>query len=219
MQSYLSYQGDTMSNNEANNAAPNLEQDAENSNVAHDNIDRSETVLEQTMNEFNPEVNGDDTIANNIDVSVYEERIAQLESEVKAAKEGQARANADAYNAQKRMEQETEKSRKFALQKFAKELLEVVDNLERAIVSVQADDDADDAILEGVKLTHKSFLTVLNKQGVEVVDPKQEAFNPELHEAVGIDPEAPADTVGEVLQKGYTLNGRLLRPAMVKVGQ
>ena len=219
MQSYLSYQGDTMSNNEANNAAPNLEQDAENSNVAHDNIDRSETVLEQTMNEFNPEVNGDDTIANNIDVSVYEERIAQLESEVKAAKEGQARANADAYNAQKRMEQETEKSRKFALQKFAKELLEVVDNLERAIVSVQADDDADDAILEGVKLTHKSFLTVLNKQGVEVVDPQQEAFNPEFHEAVGIDPKAPADTVGEVLQKGYTLNGRLLRPAMVKVGQ
>lgn len=208
-----------MSNNEANNAAPNLEQDAENSNVAHDNIDRSETVLEQTMNEFNPEVNGDDTIANNIDVSVYGERIAQLESEVKAAKEGQARANADAYNAQKRMEQETEKSRKFALQKFAKELLEVVDNLERAIVSVQADDDADDAILEGVKLTHKSFLTVLNKQGVEVVDPQQEAFNPELHEAVGIDPKAPADTVGEVLQKGYTLNGRLLRPAMVKVGQ
>lgn len=208
-----------MSNNETNKAAPDLEHDAESSNVAHDNIDRSETVLEQTMNEFNPEVNGDETIANDIDVSVYEERIAQLESEVKAAKEGQARANADAYNAQKRMEQETEKSRKFALQKFAKELLEVVDNLERAIVSVQADDDADDAILEGVKLTHKSFLTVLNKQGVEVVDPQQETFNPELHEAVGIDPEAPADTVGEVLQKGYTLNGRLLRPAMVKVGQ
>lgn len=208
-----------MSNNETNKAAPDLEHDAESSNVAHDNIDRSETVLEQTMNEFNPEVNGDETIANDIDVSVYEERIAQLEGEVKAAKEGQARANADAYNAQKRMEQETEKSRKFALQKFAKELLEVVDNLERAIVSVQADDDADDAILEGVKLTHKSFLTVLNKQGVEVVDPQQETFNPELHEAVGIDPEAPADTVGEVLQKGYTLNGRLLRPAMVKVGQ
>ena len=117
------------------------------------------------------------------------------------------------------MEQETEKSRKFALQKFIKELLEVVDNLERAIVSVQADDDADDAILEGVKLTHKSFLNVLNKQGVEVVDPQNDKFDPEFHEAVGIHPEAAADTVGEVLQKGYTLNGRLLRPAMVKVGQ
>lgn len=208
-----------MSNNEANNAAPNQENQTQNPNTAHDNIEHSETVLEQTLNEFNPEVNGDNVIGNDIDITTYEERIAQLEEEVKAAKEGQARANAEAYNAQKRMEQETEKSRKFALQKFIKELLEVVDNLERAIVSVQADDDADDAILEGVKLTHKSFLNVLNKQGVEVVDPQNDKFDPEFHEAVGIHPEAAADTVGEVLQKGYTLNGRLLRPAMVKVGQ
>ena len=208
-----------MSNNEANNAAPNQENQTQNPNAAHDNIERSETVLEQTLNEFNPEVNGDNVIGNDIDITTYEERIAQLEEEVKAAKEGQARANAEAYNAQKRMELETEKSRKFALQKFIKELLEVVDNLERAIVSVQADDDADDAILEGVKLTHKSFLNVLNKQGVEVVDPQNDKFDPEFHEAVGIHPEAAADTVGEVLQKGYTLNGRLLRPAMVKVGQ
>ena len=208
-----------MSNNEANNAAPNQENQTHTPNAAHDTIERSETVLEQTLNEFNPEVNGDNVIGNDIDITTYEERIAQLEEEVKAAKEGQARANAEAYNAQKRMEQETEKSRKFALQKFIKELLEVVDNLERAIVSVQADDDADDAILEGVKLTHKSFLNVLNKQGVEVVDPQNDKFDPEFHEAVGIHPEAAADTVGEVLQKGYTLNGRLLRPAMVKVGQ
>ncbi|WP_011961583.1 nucleotide exchange factor GrpE [Psychrobacter sp. H7-1] len=201
-----------MSNNEANNPQDN---------PVHDNVGHSETILEETLNEFNPEANGgdNDVVHSDIDVSTYQARIAELEGEVKAAKEGQARANADAYNAQKRMEQETEKSRKFALQKFAKELLEVVDNLERAIVSVQADDDADDAILEGVKLTHKSFLNVLNKQGVEVVDPQNAKFDPELHEAVGIDPEAPADTVGEVLQKGYTLNGRLLRPAMVKVGQ
>lgn len=201
-----------MSNNEANNPQDN---------PVHDNAGHSETILEETLNEFNPEANGgdNDVVHSDIDVSTYQARIAELEGEVKAAKEGQARANADAYNAQKRMEQETEKSRKFALQKFAKELLEVVDNLERAIVSVQADDDADDAILEGVKLTHKSFLNVLNKQGVEVVDPQNAKFDPELHEAVGIDPEAPADTVGDVLQKGYTLNGRLLRPAMVKVGQ
>ena len=208
-----------MSNNEANNAAPNQENQTQNPNAAHENIERSETVLEQTLNEFNPEVNGDNVIGNDIDITTYEERIAQLEEEVKAAKEGQARANAEAYNAQKRMEQETEKSRKFALQKFIKELLEVVDNLERAIVSVQADDDADDAILEGVKLTHKSFLNVLNKQGVEVVDPQNDKFDPEFHEAVGIHPEAAADTVGEVLQKGYTLNGRLIRPAMVAVSK
>lgn len=208
--------------NDTNNTAPNHKHDADNSNAAQNNIDQNETVLKDTLNEFNPEVNGDEqnqTVGNEINIQAYEDRIAELEGEIKAAKEGQARANADAYNAQKRMEQETEKSRKFALQKFAKELLDVVDNLERAIVSVQADDDADDAILEGVKLTHKSFLNVLNKQGVEVVNPENEKFNPDFHEAVGIDPEAEADTVGEVLQKGYTLNGRLLRPAMVKVGQ
>lgn len=207
--------------NETNNTAPNHEHDTENPTAAQTNVEQKETVLKETLDEFNPEVNGgeDQTVDSNIDLQAYEDRIAQLEGEVKAAKEGQARANADAYNAQKRMEQETEKSRKFALQSFAKELLEVVDNLERAIVSVQADDDADDAILEGVKLTHKSFLNVLNKQGVEVVNPENDKFNPDFHEAVGIDPEAEADTVGEVLQKGYTLNGRLLRPAMVKVGQ
>lgn len=210
-----------MSNSEANNKAPNLEHDTQNPTAEQTNIEKTGTVLEEALNEFNPENNGgnDNVISSEIDIQAYEDRIAQLEGEVKAAKEGQARANADAYNAQKRMEQETEKSRKFALQKFIKELLDVVDNLERAIVSVQADDDADDAILEGVKLTHKSFMTALEKQGVEVVNPENDSFNPELHEAVGIDPEAPADQVGEVLQKGYTLNGRLLRPAMVKVGQ
>lgn len=205
-----------MSNNENNH-----NENVQNNPANNENVEQNETVLEKTMNEFNPEVNDgeNEVIDGEVDLATYEARIAELEGEVKAAKEGQARANADAYNAQKRMEQETEKSRKFALQKFAKELLEVVDNLERAIVSVEGDSNADDAILEGVKLTHKSFLGVLNKHGVEVVDPQEAKFDPDYHEAVGIDPDAPAETVGEVLQKGYTLNGRLLRPAMVKVGQ
>lgn len=207
--------------NDTNNTAPNHQHDADNVTAAQSNLDQKETVLKESLDEFNPDVNGGEnqTIENEIDLQAFKDRIAELEGEVKSAKEGQARANADAYNAQKRMEQETEKSRKFALQKFTTELLDVVDNLERAIVSVQADTDADAAIMEGVKLTHKSLLNVLNKHGVEVVDPQGEKFNPDFHEAVGIDPDAEADTVGEVLQKGYTLNGRLLRPAMVKVGQ
>ena len=77
----------------------------------------------------------------------------------------------------------------------------------------------DDPVTEGVRLTHKALLDVLNKNGVEMVDPQGEKFNADLHEAVGIDADAPADTVGTVLQKGYSLNGRLLRPAMVRVGQ
>ena len=104
---------------------------------------------------------------------------------------------------------------KFALQKFAKELLDIVDNLERAIENA----DANDPVAEGVQLTYKALVAVLTKNGVEVVDPQGEKFNADFHEAVGIDPEAAADTVGTVLQKGYSLNGRLLRPAMVRVGQ
>ena len=134
---------------------------------------------------------------------------------MKQAKEHTARANAETYNAQKRIEQEADKSKKFALQKFAKELLEVVDNLERAIANA----DANDPVAEGVTLTHKALLSILNKNGVTVVDPQGEAFDADFHEAVGIDPEADANTVGTVLQKGYSLNGRLLRPAMVQVGQ
>ena len=186
-------------------------------NVAHENIDHNDSILEETMKEFDPQNNSGEetTIENEINLDTFKARIAELEGEVKQAKEGTARANAEAYNAQKRMEQEADKSKKFALQKFAKELLDIVDNLERAIENA----DANDPVAEGVQLTHKAFVAVLTKNGVEVVDPQGEKFNADFHEAVGIDPEAAADTVGTVLQKGYSLNGRLLRPAMVRVGQ
>ncbi|WP_367104776.1 nucleotide exchange factor GrpE [uncultured Psychrobacter sp.] len=196
---------------------PNQKFEEDEQQAVHSNIERDESVLAETMNEFDPnkDSNAQTTINNEIDVSVFEARIAELEGEVKQAKEGTARANAEAYNAQKRMEQEADKSKKFALQRFAKELLEVVDNLERAIENA----NEQDPVAEGVKLTHKALLDVLNKNGVEVIDPQDETFNADFHEAVGIDPEAKADTVGTVLQKGYSLNGRLLRPAMVRVGQ
>ncbi|MBP2279695.1 molecular chaperone GrpE [Psychrobacter sp. PL19] len=197
--------------------APNQEFDTQEPKTVQSNIDREESVLAETLEEFDPENNSAEsvTIDNDIDLQAFAARIAELEGEVKQAKEGTARANAEAYNAQKRMEQEADKSKKFALQKFARELLEVVDNLERAVENA----DANDPVAEGVTLTHKALLSVLNKNGVDVVDPQGEKFNADFHEAVGIDPDAEADTVGTVLQKGYSLNGRLLRPAMVRVGQ
>lgn len=143
--------------------------------------------------------------------------IEALETEVKEAKETAARANAESYNAQRRMEQETEKTKKFVLQKFAKELLDVVDNLERAIDASQKA-QADESVIEGLVLTHKSLLSVLEKNGVVAVGAIGDAFNPDLHEAVGIFPDADKDVIGQVLQKGYTLNERTLRPAMVLVG-
>ncbi|PYE41218.1 nucleotide exchange factor GrpE [Psychrobacter fozii] len=186
-------------------------------NMANDNVSHTDSILEETMKEFDPQNNSGEemTIENDIDLDTFKARIAELEGEVKQAKETTARANAEAYNAQKRMEQEAEKSKKFALQKFAKELLDIVDNLERAMENA----DANDPVAEGVQLTHKALLALLTKNGVEAVDPQGEKFNADLHEAVGIDADAEADTVGTVLQKGYSLNGRLLRPAMVRVGQ
>ena len=197
--------------------APNHEFDTTDPKATHSNIDHDTSILEEAIDEFDPENNSGDnaTIKNDVNLQTFEARIAELEGEVKQAKEGTARANAEAYNAQKRMEQEADKSKKFALQKFAKELLDVVDNLERAIDNAEGDD----AVIEGVRLTHKALLNVLTKNGVEVVNPQGEKFNADLHEAVGIDPNADADTVGNVLQKGYSLNGRLLRPAMVQIGQ
>lgn len=139
--------------------------------------------------------------------------IETLENEVKEAKEAAARANAESYNAQRRMESETDKAKKFALQKFAKELLDVVDNLERAIANI-----TDDTTKEGVELTYKSLLGVLEKNGVVAVGAVGDAFNPDVHEAVGVLPDVEKDVIGQVLQKGYTLNERTLRPAMVLVG-
>lgn len=172
------------------------------------------TVLEEVLEETNSTAE-EKTVASDIDLDTFHARIAELEEQVKEAKDAHARANAEAYNARNRMEQETEKAKKFALQKFVKEMLEVVDNLERAIENTPEDN----VLLEGVKLTHKSLLTVLERQGVQVVNPLGEKFNADLHEAVGIDPDADSEMVGQVLQKGYTLHERLIRPAMVRVGQ
>lgn len=172
------------------------------------------TILEEAMQSSNPQATND-TVASDIDLETFHARIAELEGQVKEAKEAHARANAEAYNARHRMEQETEKAKKFALQKFVKEMLEVVDNLERAIENTPKDN----VLLEGVTLTYKSLLTVLERQGVQVVNPLGEKFNADLHEVVGIDPDADSEMVGQVLQKGYTLHERLIRPAMVRVGQ
>ncbi len=183
----------------------------EKENLVEETQEMAENAIDETIEEAQEEV---------VELSETEQlqaRIAELETQVQQAKEGQARANAESYNAINRMEQETNKAKKFALQKFAKELLDVVDNFERAIASAEQS-GAEGAVLEGLQLTHKSLLTVLTKNGVEPVDPLGEKFDPDYHEAVGIFPDAEPDMIGVVLQKGYTLNGRSIRPAMVQVG-
>ncbi|RKW43550.1 MAG: nucleotide exchange factor GrpE [Moraxella sp.] len=173
----------------------------------------SEPTPNETVSTQNEPLELNEQTAEESQLQTLISTIEKLEQDVKEAKESAARANAESYNAQRRMEQETDKAKKFALQKFAKELLDVVDNLERAIANI-----TDDAAKEGVELTHKSLLGVLEKNGVVAVGQVGDPFNPDIHEAVGIFPDAEKDVIGQVLQKGYTLNERTLRPAMVMVG-
>lgn len=142
-------------------------------------------------------------------------QIVKLEESLKYEKAVAANAKYEAEKTKERLEREADSAKKFALEKFAKDLLDSVDNLERAI---QAAGDHQDAVVEGVQLTLKSLLATLEKFDVVVIDTTQ-GFNADLHQAVGIDPNSKAGEIGTVLQKGYTLAGRLLRPAMVMVGQ
>ncbi|GAA4881228.1 nucleotide exchange factor GrpE [Ferrimonas pelagia] len=169
-----------------------------------------------------------ESAAEPVEVDPQAERIAELEAELAAAKaeiagqkDSVIRAAAEVDNIRRRSALDVEKARKFALEKFANELLPILDNLERALDVPNKEDEAVKAVLEGVELTQKSFLAGVAKFGVEAVDPMGESFNPDLHQAISMvpNPEFPANSVMAVMQKGYTLNGRLLRPAMVMVSQ
>jgi len=150
-----------------------------------------------------------------------ETALSEAQATVKEQQDSVLRARADMENARRRAEAEVEKARKFALERFAGELLPVVDNLERAIEMTDKDNEAVKSLLEGVEMTHKSFLSTIEKFGLVLIDPQGEAFDPELHQAMSMQESADhaPNTVMAVMQKGYQINGRLLRPAMVMVSR
>lgn len=150
-----------------------------------------------------------------------EDQFAQLQEELAQFKDAALRAQADAQNARRRAEMDVEKARKFALEGFARELLPVVDNLERALEAASGDEDVVKPIAEGVELTLKNLLDALGKFNIRPVDPQGEPFDPQLHQAMSMveNPEVEPNTVIAVMQKGYTLNERLVRPAMVMVSK
>jgi molecular chaperone GrpE len=150
--------------------------------------------------------------------SPEEQQLEALQAELAAAREQVLRANAEMQNVRRRAEQDVEKAHKFALERFAGELLPVVDNLERALAAIPVEETVN---REGVELTLKSLLGALEKHGVSLIDPHGEHFNPEHHQAIAMldAPHATPNSVVDVMQKGYSLNGRLLRPAMVAVAK
>lgn len=159
------------------------------------------------------------------DVQELAARIAELEEELvasrKVEREAMLRAHAEIENIRRRTELDIEKAHKFALEKFSNELLPVIDNLERAIEAADHESENSKAMLEGLDLTLKTFLSAVEKFGIEVVAEPNVVFNPEVHQAMTMieSPDHQPNQVIDVMQKGYVLNGRLLRPAMVIVSK
>jgi len=150
-----------------------------------------------------------------------EEKIEALEGELAKTRDDALRTLAEAQNIRRRSEKDIDNARKFALEKFAAELLGVADNLERALDSADSDNDAVKLLLEGVALTQKSLVDTLAKFNVVQLDPVGEPFDPQFHQAMSMveNPDVEPNTVTLVMQKGYVLNERLLRPAMVMVSK
>jgi molecular chaperone GrpE len=131
------------------------------------------------------------------------------------------RAKAEIDNLRKRHERDLENAHKYALERFVSELLAVRDSMELGLSAAQEEGADMDKLLEGTELTLKLFSDVMERFNVVQIDPRGESFNPDLHQAMSMQPrdDVPPNTVVTVVQKGYTLNGRLVRPAMVIVSQ
>lgn len=152
------------------------------------------------------------------------DELEALQAQVAEQKELVLRTQAEMQNVRRRAEIDVEKARKFALEKFVKELLPVADSLEKAVESTEGKSSSDEvvaSIREGAEMTLSLFMNSLDKFNVKQVNPVGEPFDPQLHEAISMvpAPDAEPNSVVTCIQKGYTLNERLVRPAMVVVAR
>lgn len=171
-----------------------------------------------------PEVGSAEANVSQPDIASVQAELATLQQELEASQakakehwEMYLRGQAEADNQRRRYEKQVEDTHKFAVQRFAEALLPVADSLE---MGLQAQGDAD-SLRQGMELTLKQFESVMEKFKMEAVNPLGQPFNPEQHQAVGMQPHPDYDnnTVSLVMQKGYTLSGRTIRPAMVMVSK
>lgn len=155
------------------------------------------------------------------DLASLSARLAEAEVKAAAARDAQLRAIADLDNVRKRAEREMQSARQYGAEKLLGDLLGAVDSLDLGLAAAAKPDAQVATLVEGMQLTLKQLLTTLEKHGVKQVDPQGQPFNPELHEAVTMVPSAEVapNHVLQVMQKGYRLHERLLRPAMVVVAK
>ena len=195
---------------------------------------KKEAAAEAADDDANPEqanageapVEGLDPEQSDVGIEVglpEDDQIAEQTAEVTALKDRLVRTYADLENTRKRAERDRQDALKFGATKFARDMCEVADNLRRALSSVP--EDAGDANLvaltEGVKVTQAALSQIFERHGVKQIEAREQKFDPNLHEAMTeIEiPGAPPGTCVDVIEEGYTLNGRLLRPARVIVAK
>ena len=183
------------------------------------NLNENEELVEEVQQETtSTEDPLEEAIAR---VQELEEQLkAQVEETSKKEQDLLLRTRAEIDNMRRRSEQDVEKAHKFALEKFSKDILNTIDNLERALATpANKEDESIKALFDGVELTLKELLSTVARFGVEPVGVVGETFNPDLHQAISMQPAEgfESNQITTVLQKGYTLNGRVIRPAMVMV--
>lgn len=182
-------------------------------------------MVKKTPDDINENESGNDKQAELLTHPSYEELLQKLdESEQKTNQywERILRMQADAENASRRAERDVGNAHKYALEKFVAELLPIVDSLELCVTSVPPEmQKAAASVIEGVQLTLKMFYAAMEKFGVKQVNPLSQPFDPEFEQAISMqeDTGVKPGTVISVLQKGYTLNNRLIRPALVTVAK
>ncbi|WP_293264664.1 nucleotide exchange factor GrpE [Neptunomonas sp.] len=196
--------------------------------MANDQTTQNEQVEPVDIDEVSIEAqdleqpeSAEDIDAEFVGVDDVTQQLSEAQAEIATLKEQVLRSAADVQNARRRAEKDVEKAHKFALDKFVNEMLPIVDSLERALETCSADDEATKALRDGVEMTHGMYIAGLAKFNVDRIDPQGEAFDPVSHQAMSMvdAPDAQPNTVIAVMQKGYSLNGRLIRPAMVIVSK
>jgi molecular chaperone GrpE len=180
----------------------------------------STASLHQTFSDENPEAVAaqDMGLLDHPSYIELQNKLTEAEEKANQYWDRMLRMQAETENIQRRVERDVANAHKYGLEKFILELLPVIDSLERALTLTT---DKSDPVLQGVEMTLKMFYGVLEKFSVQQVNPEQQAFNPEQHQAVStqVDPSVKSGTVLSVLQKGYLLNNRLIRPALVVVSK
>jgi len=188
-----------------------------------DNQEQELERQEKIDDEFDVEVaaeNSENMESKEVDVEFLQGQLEKLQEQSKVSLDKVVRAQAEMENLRKRAARDVENAHKYALEKFTDELLPIMDSLELGLSASVKAKNLDD-LCKGMELTLEMFNTVMEKFGITMIEPKGEKFNPELHDAVSMQEtdDSNSGIIIEVMQKGYTLNGRLIRPAMVVVAK